>query len=260
MQKNILITGCSSGIGLVAARYLHARGYRVITTYRNPKSRDTLQNLGFTPLQLDMDDENSIGAAINIVNELTEGRLFGLINNAGFGQYGQLEQITRRQLEQQLSTNLFGVHQLTIGLLPLLRQHGAARIINLSSVMGFIATPGRGAYAASKYALEAWSDTLRMELSGSDIRVCLIEPGPINTEFSQNVQQSDQANPIKNPGIAAKFALPPEALLPKIRHALESRSPNRRYPVTVVSHVMAIAKRILPTCLMDQILNKQPKN
>ncbi len=259
-QKNILITGCSSGIGLVVAQDLLARGYRVLASCRTIADSERLAAMGLLPIIIDLDSESSVAQAIEQVNALTDGSLFALFNNAGFGQYGSLEKLTRQQLERQFASNLFGTHQLTIGLLPLLRHYGAARIISTSSVMGFITTPGRGAYAASKYALEAWSDTLRMELAGTQLRVSLIEPGPITTSFSRNVQQGDPSHPVTNPGIAAKFALPPEALLPKIHHALESRYSRRRYPVTVVSHAMAIAKRLLPTLLLDRILNKRTNN
>lgn len=259
MQKNILITGCSSGIGLISALDLHQRGYRIIAGCRKPDDLVRLNALGLTAIQIDMDDPASIEQAIENVHTLTEGKLFALFNNAGYGQYGPLTTISRQQMDRQFSTNFFGVHQLTLGLLPLLRANGTARIVNTSSVMGFIATPGRGAYAASKYALEAWTDTLRMELANEPIYVSLLEPGPITTAFSSNVHQGDDANPVENPGIAARFALPPEALLPKIRHALESRSPQHRYPVTLVTHAMAIAKRLLPSCLMDMILNNRTK-
>jgi len=259
VQKNVLITGCSSGIGLISALDLHQRGYRVIAGCRKPDDLTRLNALGLTAILIDMDDPTSVEQAIESVKSLTSGKLFALFNNAGYGQYGPLTTISRQQMEHQFSTNFFGVHQLTLGLLPLLRANGHARILNTSSVMGFIATPGRGAYAASKYALEAWTDTLRMELSKESISVSLLEPGPITTAFSTNVQQGDHANPIENPGIAARFALPPEALLPKIRHALESRYPLRRYPVTLVTYAMAIAKRLLPSWLMDSILNNPSK-
>jgi len=259
VQKNVLITGCSSGIGLISAIDLHQRGYRVIAGCRKPDDLSRLNALGLTAILIDMDDPTSVEQAIESVESLTGGKLFALFNNAGYGQYGPLTTISRQQMERQFSTNFFGVHQLTLGLLPLLRANGHARILNTSSVMGFITTPGRGAYAASKYALEAWTDTLRMELSKEPISVSLLEPGPITTAFSTNVQQGDHANPIENPGIAARFALPPEALLPKIRHALESRYPLRRYPVTLVTYAMAIAKRLLPSWLMESILNNPSK-
>ncbi len=143
MQKNILITGCSSGIGLITALDLHQRGYRVIAGCRKPEDLTRLNALGLTALHIDMDDPVSIEQAIENVRRLTGGKLFALFNNAGYGQYGPLATISRQQMAYQFSTNFFGVHQLTLGLLPLLRTHGHARIINTSSVMGFIATPGR---------------------------------------------------------------------------------------------------------------------
>lgn len=260
MQKNIFITGCSSGIGLVTALDLQSRGYHVIASCRRAADIEHLNQQGLAGLLLDLDSASSVSQAIEQVMALSGGRLFALINNAGFGLYGKLEALERQQLEQQFASNFFGVHQLTVGLLPALRCYGAARIINISSVMGLISTPGRGAYAASKYALEAWSDALRMELSADQIRVSLVEPGPITSAFSQNVQQADSAQQVKNPDIAARFALPPSALLPKIRHALETRYPRHRYPVTLVAHAMSIARRLLPSYLLDKILNHQPKN
>lgn len=255
MQKTILITGCSSGIGAVAAMDLLQRGYRVIAACRKADDVKRMNELGYEGVQLDLDDPDSVEQAAQQVMALCDGRLFGLFNNAGFGVYGPLDELTREQLEQQFSANFFGVHQLTVRLLPALKAAGQARIINTSSVMGLISTPGRGAYAASKYALEAWSDALRMELQADNIRVSLIEPGPISTGFSQSVVQTNTSSPVTNPGIAARFTLPPEAVLPKIHHALESRYPRQRYPVTLVAHVMSFARRLLPGVLLDRILN-----
>ncbi len=255
MQKNILITGCSSGIGAVAASDLLMRGYRVFAACRKPEDVSRMEQLGYTGILLDLDDPQSVEAAARQVTELSGGKLYALFNNAGFGVYGPLAALSRQQLEQQFSTNFFSVHQLTLLLLPCLQASGNARIVNTSSVMGLISTPGRGAYAASKYALEAWSDALRMELQHSGVRVSLIEPGPISTEFTGNVVQGESDRPVTNPGIAARFTLPPQAVLPKLRHALESRYPRQRYPVTVVAHVMSVARRLLPGILMDRILS-----
>ncbi|MDU3077361.1 MAG: SDR family oxidoreductase [Mixta calida] len=254
MQKNVLITGCSSGIGLAAANDLLMRGYRVLAACRKEADVARMEALGFCGIQLDLDDEASVARAAEQVIALTGNRLYGLFNNAGYGVYGPLESLSRRQLEQQFASNLFGTHQLTMLLLPALRASGEARIINTSSVMGLISTPGRGAYAASKYALEAWSDALRMELHGSGVRVSLIEPGPVHTRFTDNVNQTQRDKPVRNPGIAARFTLPPEAILPKLRHALESRRPRRRYPVTLVAHAMSWLRRLLPGWMLDRIL------
>lgn len=158
MQKTVVITGCSSGIGRVAAQDLQARGYRVIAACRKPEDVTQMRALGFIAVALDLDDAQSIDRAADEILALTDHRLFALFNNGGFGLYGPLRTLSRQQLERQFSTNFFGTHQLTMRLLPALEASGDARIVNTSSVLGLISTPGRGAYAASKYALEAWSD------------------------------------------------------------------------------------------------------
>lgn len=254
MQKIVVITGCSSGIGLVAASDLLHRGYRIFAACRKPEDVQRMNELGFTGIELDLNDRDSVARAAAEILELSNNQLFALFNNGGYGVYGPLESISREQMEQQFATNVFGTHQLTTLLLPALRASGDARIVNTSSVLGLISTPGRGIYAASKYALEAWSDALRMELHGSGICVSLIEPGPIKTRFTDNVNQAQQDKPVKNPGIAARFTLPPEAILPKLRHALESKSPRLRYPVTLVAHTMAVLRRLLPGWILDRIL------
>ncbi|WP_459176243.1 SDR family oxidoreductase [Ewingella americana] len=254
MQKAVLITGCSSGIGLVAAQDLRNRGYRVLAACRKTRDIENLRQLGFETITLDLDDKQSVARAAAEVLTLTGNRLYGLFNNAGYGVYGPLHTISREQFEQQFSTNLFGTHQLTQLLLPAMLAHGEGRIIQTSSVMGLVTTPGRGTYAASKYALEAWSDTLRMELHGTGIQVSLIEPGPLSSNFTQNVNQSQADKPVNNPGIAQRFTLTPEAVLPKLRHALESPKARLRYPVTLVAHVLSVLKRLLPGRLLDKLL------
>ncbi len=254
MQKTVLVTGASSGIGLCAAQTLRQRGYHVITTCRKQTDIQRLQELGFDTVALDLDDSDSVETAAQQILALCQGRLFGLFNNAGFGVYGPLNTVSRQQLESQFSTNFFGVHQLTFLLLPAMLPHHEGRIVQTSSVMGIISTPGRGAYAASKYALEAWSDALRLELKGSGIHVSLIEPGPIHSSFTQNVAQTQQDKPIKNPGIAARFTLNPEHVVEKLILALESPRPRVRYSVTLLTVFVRILKRILPDKLMDKIL------
>lgn len=254
MKKNILITGCSSGIGLAAAKDLHQRGYRVLAACRKASDMEMLKQIGIESLVLDLDDADSVQHAADEVMQLTDARLYALFNNGGYGCYGLLNSISRVELERQFSTNLFGAHQLTQLLLPAMLPYGEGRIIQTSSVMGLISTPGRGAYAASKYALEAWSDALRMELHGNGIHVSLIEPGPISTRFTHNVLQTNTRKPVKNPAIAAHFTLPPEAVLPKLHHALESKNPRLRYPVTVVSHTISLLRRLISGRMMDRIL------
>lgn len=254
MKKSILITGCSSGIGLVAAEDLQRRGYQVFAACRKADDVARMNQLGFTGIELDLDDAHSVEQAAQQVMELSGNQLYALFNNGGYGVYGALHTLSRQQLEQQFSTNFFGLHQLTMLLLPALLANGGGRIINTSSVLGLLSTPRRGAYAASKYALEAWSDALRMELHGTGVRVSLIEPGPIHTRFTDNVNQTQQDSPVKNPSIAARFTLPPAAILPKLHHALESKHPKLRYPVTLVAWAMTVIRRLLPGWMLDRIL------
>ncbi|APZ05626.1 oxidoreductase [Kosakonia cowanii] len=255
MQKTVLITGCSSGIGLESARELKRQGFRVLAACRKADDVARMDQEGFTGVLLDLDDAASVDRAADEVIALTGNRLYGLFNNAGYGVYGSLDAISREQLEQQFSSNFFGIHQLTLRLLPAMLPHGEGRIVMTSSVMGLISTPGRGAYAASKYALEAWSDALRMELRHTGIKVSLIEPGPIRTRFTDNVNQTQRDKPVENPGIAARFTLGPEAVVAKVRHAFESKHPKLRYPVTLVTWAVSLLKRLLPARMMDKILH-----
>lgn len=255
MQKTVLITGCSSGIGLESARELKRQGFRVLAACRKADDVARMDQEGFTGVLLDLDDAASVDRAADEVIALTGNRLYGLFNNAGYGVYGALNAISREQLEQQFSSNFFGTHQLTLRLLPAMLPHGEGRIVMTSSVMGLISTPGRGAYAASKYALEAWSDALRMELRHTGIKVSLIEPGPIRTRFTDNVNQTQRDKPVENPGIATRFTLGPEAVVAKVRHAFESKHPKLRYPVTLVTWAVSLLKRLLPARMMDKILH-----
>ncbi|MDX7991207.1 SDR family oxidoreductase [Xenorhabdus littoralis] len=254
MQKAVLITGCSSGIGLAAAKALHQRGYRILAACRKPADLLHMRELGFEPIQLDLDDKANVERAAKTVIELTEGCLFGLFNNGGFAIYGSLESISREQMEKQFSTNFFGTHQLTCLLLPAIRAYGAGRIVQTSSVMGLLSTPRRGAYAASKYALEAWSDALRGELANTGIKVSLIEPGPINTRFTENVNQTQQDQPVENSSIVRHFTLMPEDVVSKLIHALESPNPKLRYSVTLLTHAVKVMRRILPEKWLDKIV------
>lgn len=253
MQKSVLITGCSSGIGLETAVEMKRQGFHVLAACRKPDDVSRMNAMGFTGILLDLDSPESVERAADEVIARTENRLYGIFNNAGYGVYGPLNTISRTQMEQQFSANFFGAHQLTMRLLPAMIPHGEGRIVMTSSVMGLISTPGRGAYAASKYALEAWSDALRMELRHTGIKVSLVEPGPIRTRFTKNVNQTSD-KPVQNPGIAARFTLGPEAVVAKVRHAFESKRPKIRYPVTLVTHAVRVLKRLLPDRLMDKIL------
>jgi NAD(P)-dependent dehydrogenase (short-subunit alcohol dehydrogenase family) len=269
--RTILITGCSSGIGQCVARGLAARGYRVFASARRQEDVEHLRAEGFTSLLLDLADSGSIAAAVDEVLSRTEGQLYALFNNGAYGQPGAVEDLSREVLRQQFETNLFGWHELTNRVLPMMRRQGCGRIIHNSSVLGFVALPFRGAYTASKYALEGLADTLRLELRGTGIHVSLIEPGPIESRFRSNAYAAykrhidpqasvHRARYLKmeerllKTGPAVPFTLPPEAVLRKVIHALESRRPRARYYVTFPTWLFAVLKRVLTQNMLDRVL------
>jgi NAD(P)-dependent dehydrogenase (short-subunit alcohol dehydrogenase family) len=271
MSRSILITGCSSGIGLAAAQTLMARGWRVFASARKPEDVERLAAMGFEALQLDLDDSASISAAAQAVLERTDGRLDALFNNGGFGQVGAVEDLTRNALRAQFETNLFGWVELTNLLIPAMRRQGQGRIVMNSSVLGYAAFPYRGAYNAVKFAVEGLTDTLRQELADTGIQVSLIEPGPIVSRFRDNclapflkhipwessvhrAQYESQLARLRNPGPVAPFTLGPEAVVERLIHALDSDRARARYPVTVPSVLFWWLKRVLSTRAMDRVL------
>ena len=272
-SKTILITGCSTGIGLCVAQALHSKSYRVFATARKEEDVQKLTKLGLESLQLDLDDSASIIQAVNSILTKTEGTLDALFNNGAFGQAGAVEDISRDSLRQQFETNVLGWHELTNLVLPVMLKQGHGRIIQNSSVLGFVALKFRGAYVASKYAIEGLSDTLRQELAGTNIFVSLIEPGPIQSQFRTNSFAAYKKNIDKEKsrfkqeyeatekrlgkkGAAVPFTLPPEAVLKRVIHALESKNPKPRYYVTTPTYLFGFLKRFLSTRLMDRILDK----
>lgn len=276
-DRAVLITGCSSGIGLCVAHGLKARGYAVIASARKEEDVARLQAEGFTALQLDLADSESIKQAVEQTLQLTHGKLFALFNNGAYGQPGAVEDLSREVLRQQFETNLFGTVELTNRLIPIMRKQGYGRIIQNSSVLGLITLPYRGAYNASKFALEGITDTLRQELSDTGITVSLIEPGPIESQFRTNAfsayqQHIDACNSahrgtyakmearLKKKGPAAPFTLPPEAVLKKVIHALESSRPKPRYYVTFPTHLFAVLRRLFSTRWLDKVLLKVSKD
>jgi len=276
-KRSVLITGCSSGIGYCVAHGLKKRGYRVFATARQLEDVNRLRAEGLISMQLDVADSASIQAAVTQVLSRSEGQLYGLFNNAGYGQPGALEDVSREALREQFETNVFGAHELTRQILPVMRQQGAGRIIQNSSVLGFIALPYRGAYNATKYALEGLSDTLRLELKGTGIYVSLIEPGPITSRFRDNayamykkhivldnsahhtLYEEMEARLLKAGDAAVPFTLPPEAVLKRVIWALEAKRPQTRYYVTLPTYLFAGLKRVLPDRLLDWSLGKVPK-
>jgi len=272
-DRSILITGCSSGIGYRAAQTLHERGYRVFASARKPVDVERLRSEGLQALQLDLSDSDSIQAAVETLLEETEGRLYALFNNGAFGQPGAVEDLSREVLREQFETNLFGWLELTNLILPIMRRQGEGRIIHNSSVLGLVALPFRGAYNSSKFALEGLSDTLRMELHGTGIHISLIQPGPIESRFRANAyallkKNIDTENSpfrekyrgaekrLQKEGHAAPFTLPPDAVVDKVIHALESKRPNARYYVTFPTYLFGTLRRLLSTRMMDRIMLK----
>lgn len=272
-DRPVLITGCSSGIGFASAKILRDLGYPVIASARKKQDVEKLKALGYESVQLDLNDSASIRTAVKDLLKMTEGILYAVFNNGAYGQMGAVEDLSRDLLRAQFETNVFGTHELTCCVVPIMRNQGYGRIIQNSSVLGYIALKHRGAYNASKYALEGLSDTLRLELLGTGIYVSLIEPGPVLSRFRENsynmfVQNInlDQsvysevykkiARRLSTEGPVSKFTLPPEAVVKKVIHALESKNPKPRYYVSFTSHLFGNLKRMFTTRMMDRVLEK----
>lgn len=272
-MKSVLVTGCSSGIGLCIARGLNNAGFKVYATARKQEDLENLDQEGYVAIKLDLTDSNSIKEAVDWLLDDTNGKLYGLINNAAYGLTGAVEDLSRESLRLQFETNVLGTQELTNLLIPVMRQQGQGRIIQISSVFGFITMKFRGAYCASKYALESLSDAMRYELHGTGIHVSLIEPGPIKSEFRNNALSIFNRTIDKNQSVfkqdyekiememntnnySIPFTLDPEAVLDKVIHALNSDTPKRRYYVTFPTYLFAFLKRILPSVVLDRLLMK----
>ncbi|PSJ17686.1 SDR family oxidoreductase [Nitrosomonas supralitoralis] len=277
MKKTILITGCSSGIGYCVAKALQQRGYRVFATACRRDSVTALLEQGLESFRLDLNDSNSIHFAFEEVLRRTDGELYALFNNGAYGLPGAVEDLNRDALRAQFETNVFGWQELTNLTIPVMRRQGYGRIIQNSSVLGFVALPFRGAYNASKYAIEGLSDTLRLELKGSNIYVSLIEPGPIASKFRINAAKALEKyidiessfhrekyqgvlGRLNKPGPAVPFTLPPEAVLKRVIHALEATKPQPRYYVTFPTYLFGFLKRVLSTRALDMLLAKSGNN
>jgi len=272
-RRSILITGCSSGIGLCAAQTLKVRGWRVFATARKAEDIARLKDeVGVESLYLDYAEPASIAAAAEHVLKSTDGKLDALFNNGGYGQPGALEDIRPQVLRAQFEANVFGWRDLTRRVIPAMRAHGEGRVVFCSSVLGLIAAPYRGAYSASKFAVEALADTLRMELSGTGIHVSLIEPGPIATRFVEHAIEAYRRNvdldashhrdiykariARMEEGGSQTFKLGPEAVAAKLVHALESPRPKFRYYVTLPTYAVALLRRILPAGALDAVARR----
>lgn len=267
-QRSILVTGCSSGIGATSARVLKQRGWRVFAAARRAEDIEHLrEDFGDDAVRLDLADPVSIAEGVDQVLSRAGGRVDALFNNAAYGQPGAIEDISVDVLRRQFEVNVFGTHDLTRRLLPAMVAAGEGRIVQCSSVLGLVAAPFRGAYSASKFALEALSDAMRLELAGTGVHVSIIEPGPIRTRFVDNAVAAARANvdieasrhharyaamlAALERGGRQTFKLEPEAVASKLVHAVESARPKRRYYVTLPTYMAVAAKRVVPTAMLD---------
>ncbi len=272
-METVLVTGCSSGIGYHVAKGLKERGYNVYATARKAEDVERLISEGFKCLQLDYADSESVQDLANELMLLVGTNLYAVFHNGAYGQPGAVEDLTRETLEKQFATNVFGWMELNNRLIVLMRHNNRGRIIFNSSVLGLISLPFRGAYNASKYAIEGFADTLRLELSDTNVKVSLIEPGPIESQFRSNALKALKANVnmedsvhrdrykgtlerLAKQGNVDPYTLKPEAVLKKVLHALESDKPQAHYYVTIPTYVMGSMKRLLPAKWMDKFLLK----
>jgi NAD(P)-dependent dehydrogenase (short-subunit alcohol dehydrogenase family) len=273
--RSILITGCSSGIGHDAAHGMRRRGWRVFATCRRPADCERLQAEGLESFVLDLADEGSVAAGAAEALARTGGRLDALFNNGAFASPGLVEDLPRGAYREIFETNLFGQFDLIRQVLPAMRAQGHGRIVNNSSVLGFAALRFRGAYNATKFAMEGLTDTMRLELHGSGIHLILIEPGPVTSmiraksipQFERWVDWKASAQRgfyeraalprlYAQGGGKDRFELPASAVTSVLARALEADRPRARYRVTTPTKVMHVLKRLLPTRAMDFVARR----
>lgn len=272
-MHTVLVTGCSSGIGYCVAKGLKKRGYNVYATARKKEDVERLTKEGLKCLYLDYADSESVQDLANELMLLVGCDLYAVFHNGAYGQAGAVEDLTRETMEKQFAANVFGWMELNNRLIVMMRQNNRGRIIFNSSVLGFISLPFRGAYNASKYAIEGFADTLRLELKETGIEVSLIEPGPIESQFRKNSLIAMKENVdiegsvhrdlyqktvtrLEKEGAVVPFTLPADAVLRKVIHALESPRPKARYYVTFPTYLFGTLKRLLSTKWLDKALSK----
>ena len=273
-ERSILVTGCSSGIGAWCARALKSDGWRVFATARKPDDIEALENDGLEALYLDYASPQSIADAVGKVLDLTGNRLDALFNNGAYSQVGAVEDLPVEALREQFDANFFGWHDLTRRVIPVMRQQGRGRIVQCSSILGLMPMRYRGAYSASKGAIEALSIAMRYELDGSGVHVSLIEPGPIESRIAVNalpyvsryididasVHRKDyeaQLQRLRQGGVKNRAKLKPDAIYRVLRHALENPRPKPHYIVTTPAKTGVILKRLLPARLFHAVLKSR---
>jgi NAD(P)-dependent dehydrogenase (short-subunit alcohol dehydrogenase family) len=271
--RTIIVTGCSSGIGAHCARALKADGWRVFATVRRESDLTALEADGIEALVMDYTRPDTIRNLVETVAARTNGQIHALFNNGAYGQPGAVEDLSTDVLREQFETNFFGWHELTRQVIPFMRAQGHGRIVNCSSILGLLPYRFRGAYTASKYALEGLTVTLRMELQGSGIEVSLIEPGPIASKFTANAlakihehidlegsahaeEYRRQLRRLDGTGGVNRHKLGPDAVYKVLRHALTAPRPKPHYLVTTPAKQGAFFKRLLPAALFYRLMRR----
>lgn len=268
-MTNIVITGCSSGIGLESAIYLKERMIKVYPTARDEKDVEMLKKLGFKDAMfLDVTKADSIKNVIDSVLE-KDGKIDVWFNNAGFGQMGAIEDVSTNVLKDQFETNVFGLHEASLQILKVFREQGYGKLIQHSSILGLVSLPYRGAYNASKYAIEGLTDTLRLELKGSNIYPVLLNTGPVESNFRKNaiksldnidieksIHKKRYLNAKEGRFKSVPFSLPAVAVASVVHKIVLSDKPHPRYYITKASYILAYAKRVLSTSILDRLLLK----
>jgi NAD(P)-dependent dehydrogenase (short-subunit alcohol dehydrogenase family) len=274
ITRSIIVTGASSGIGAWCARALERDGWRVFATARRPEDISALQADGIEAFYLDYAEPDSIAALAGAVLERTGGTLDALYNNGAYAQAGAIEDLPVEALRHQFEVNLFGWHDLTRRIVPVMRRQGRGRIVNCSSILGLVPIRYRGAYSASKYALEGLTLCLRQELLGSGIQVALIEPGPIESKIAENglywfekyidwqnsvhhEAYQPQLQRLRQGGGKSRLKLGPDAVYRALKHALESPRPRPHYTVTIPTKLGVALKRLLPASMFYRLLAGQ---
>jgi len=265
---SVLITGCSSGIGKETALYLKSKGYKVFATARDKKDVLELEKLGFESYLLDVTQTKTIKKALKKILKSTGGTLDVVFNNAGYGQPGAIEDISTEVLKEQFETNVFGLHEVTNQVLPIMKKQGYGKIIQHSSVLGIISLQLRGAYNASKYAIEGLSDTLRLELSDTNIDVTVLNTGPVTSDFRKNaIKKAKQNIDIENSRFKKQyekslqdnksnvpFNLPAISVAKVVEKIIQTQKVKPRYYITKATYILGFSKRILSTRLLDKLL------
>lgn len=272
-MQNILITGCSSGIGLETAKILHKNNYKVWATVKDEKDLTIFEEMGIKALKLDVREKSDIKTVLNeILKE--DKKLDAVFNNAGFGQPGAVEDITTEVLKEQFETNFFGLHEVTIQCMKIFRNQGFGKVMQHSSVLGIISLKYRGAYNASKYAIEGLADTMRLEVMASNIFISTINTGPVTSKFRENalekfrknidiensfhtsVYKKELKDRLENDKDTTPFNLPASSVGNIVLKIMQTEKPKPRYYVTKATYILGFAKRVLSTSFLDKLLNR----